>query len=111
MSNKKLRIVPLGGLGEIGKNMMVYEYGREYPDRGYRADVPRKRHAGDRLHHPRFRISAKIKRNWIRGIVITHGHEDHTGAIAHVVEQYQRADLCHAADPRAGGSQALARRA
>lgn len=86
MSNKKLKIIPLGGLGEIGKNMMCYEYGHNillvdtglmFPDNdmlGIDYIIPDIQYLND-------------KRDWVRGIVITHGHEDHTGAITHVLDQ------------------------
>ena len=85
MSEKKLRIIPLGGLGEVGKNMMCYEYGRNillvdtglmFPDNdmlGIDYIIPDIQYLMD-------------KKDWVRGIVITHGHEDHTGAITHVLE-------------------------
>ncbi len=86
MSQRKLRIVPLGGLGEVGKNMMAYEYGENilvvdaglmFPDNdmlGIDYIIPDFQYLLDRA-------------DWVRGIVITHGHEDHTGAIAHLVDK------------------------
>ncbi|HSQ26359.1 MAG TPA: ribonuclease J [Anaerolineales bacterium] len=86
MSEKKLRIIPMGGLGEVGKNMMCYEYGQNillvdtglmFPDNdmlGIDYIIPDLQYLND-------------KKNWVRGIVITHGHEDHTGAITHVLDQ------------------------
>jgi ribonuclease J len=85
MSDKKLRIIPLGGLGEVGKNMMAYEYGKNilivdtglmFPENdmlGIDYIIPDFNYLMDKLH-------------WVRGIVVTHGHEDHTGAINHVLE-------------------------
>jgi ribonuclease J len=81
---EKIRLVPLGGLGEVGKNMMVVEYGNDImiidagvmfpddemfgvdlviPDTGYLAD----------------------KKQRIRGILITHGHEDHVGGLPYIL--------------------------
>lgn len=86
MSEKKLRIIPLGGLGEVGKNMMCYEFGQNillvdtglmFPDNdmlGIDYIIPDIQYLND-------------KKDWVRGIVITHGHEDHTGAITHVLDQ------------------------
>ncbi|MBY0371006.1 ribonuclease J [bacterium] len=80
MSSKKLKIIPLGGLGEIGMNCMVLEWDREmvlvdcgiqFPD----ASVP-----GVELLTPDLSyVRQNAKR--LKGIVLTHGHDDHIGAI------------------------------
>ncbi|NLE44643.1 MAG: ribonuclease J [Chloroflexi bacterium] len=83
----ELRIVPLGGLGEVGKNMMCIEYGRDIividvgimfpefdmlgidyilPDWGYLRD----------------------KKDLVRAVLITHGHEDHIGGLSHFLEEF-----------------------
>jgi hypothetical protein len=82
----KLKIIPLGGLGEIGKNMTAYEYGNDiivvdcgmgFPDEDmYGIDVV----IPDISY-----LKANISK--IRGIVITHGHEDHIGAIPYVISE------------------------
>ena len=86
MSKNKLRIIPLGGLGEVGKNMMVYEYGKNilivdtgimFPDH----DMP-----GIDYIIPDFEYIKKNK-DLVRGIIITHGHMDHVGAISYVLEE------------------------
>ncbi len=86
MSKNKLRIIPLGGLGEVGKNMMVYEYGKNilivdtgimFPDH----DMP-----GIDYIIPDFEY-IKENKDLVRGIVITHGHMDHVGAISYVLEE------------------------
>lgn len=86
MASNKLRIVPLGGLGEVGKNMMVIEYGRNaiIVDTGIM--FPENDMLGIDYIIPDFDYILD-KTDIIRGIVITHGHEDHTGAIRHVLEQ------------------------
>lgn len=88
MSNKKLRIVPLGGLGEVGKNMMVYEYGENILIVDTGIMFPENDMLGIDYIIPDFNYLSD-KSHLVRGIVITHGHEDHTGAIRHVIEQIQ----------------------
>ena len=84
MANK-LRIIPLGGLGEIGKNMMLFEYGKDslVVDTGLM--FPENDMLGIDYIIPDFRYLLG-KKDTVRGVVITHGHEDHTGAITHVME-------------------------
>ena len=88
MSNKKLRIVPLGGLGEIGKNMMVYEYDGKILIVDTGIMFPENDMLGIDYIIPDFNY-LRDKREQVVGIVITHGHEDHTGAISHVFEEIQ----------------------
>src|SRR5687767_14538776 len=84
-----LRAIPFGGLGEIGKNMMLLEYetdetldsiiidtGIMFPENdmlGIDYIIPDFQYIMDRLET-------------VRAVIITHGHEDHTGAIHHVME-------------------------
>jgi ribonuclease J len=86
MSDKKLRIVPLGGLGEVGKNMMVVEYSEEILVIDAGLMFPENDMLGIDYIIPDFQYLLD-KRQWVKGIIITHGHEDHTGAIHHVMEQ------------------------
>jgi ribonuclease J len=88
MSNKKLRIIPLGGLGEVGKNMMLYEYGDNILVVDTGIMFPENDMLGIDYIIPDFNYLLE-KRHLVRGIVITHGHEDHTGAIRHVIEEIQ----------------------
>ena len=81
----KLRIIPLGGLGEVGKNMMVYEYGENILVVDTGIMFPENDMLGIDYIIPDFEY-LKDNADKVRGIVITHGHEDHTGAIAHVLE-------------------------
>ena len=83
---QKLKIIPLGGLNEIGKNMTVFEYGDDifvvdcgiaFPD----DDMP-----GVDLVIPDTAYLEKNK-DRVRGIVITHGHEDHIGALPFVLKK------------------------
>ncbi|MBN1581482.1 MAG: ribonuclease J [Anaerolineae bacterium] len=82
-----LNIVPLGGLGEIGKNMMSVEYGRNIliVDAGImfpEADMP-----GIDYIIPDWDY-LRDKKDRVRGIVITHGHQDHIGALPHFLEEF-----------------------
>ena len=81
----KLKIIPLGGLGEVGKNMTAYEFNHEimivdagimFPDNdmiGIDYIIPDYQYLLNKAHQ-------------VVGIVITHGHEDHIGAIQHVLK-------------------------
>jgi len=86
MSNNKLRIIPLGGLGEVGKNMMVYEYGQNILIVDAGLMFPENDMLGVDYIIPDFQYLLD-KADWVRGIVVTHGHEDHTGAISHLMEK------------------------
>ncbi len=86
MSDKSLRLVPLGGLGEIGKNMMCIEYGDNILIVDTGLMFPENDMLGIDYVIPDFRYLLD-KRDKVRGIVVTHGHEDHTGAIRHVLEE------------------------
>ena len=81
-----LRVIPLGGLGEIGKNMLVLESGENiliidaglmFPSsemHGVDIVIPDAEYVLDR-------------QEWVRGIILTHGHEDHIGALAYLLEE------------------------
>jgi len=86
MSKRKLRVIPLGGLGEVGKNMMVYEYGENILVVDAGLMFPENDMLGIDYIIPDFNYLIE-RADWVRGIVITHGHEDHTGAIAHLVDK------------------------
>lgn len=85
MKDKSLRIIPLGGLGEVGKNMTIYEYknqilivdaGMMFPDNDM---------IGIDYIIPDFNY-VRQNADKVVGIVVTHGHEDHVGAIGHLLE-------------------------
>jgi ribonuclease J len=88
MSSKTLRLIPLGGLGEIGKNMFAIEYGENILVIDSGIMFPENDMLGIDYIIPDFKYVLDRK-DKVRGIVITHGHEDHTGAIRHVVEEIQ----------------------
>lgn len=82
----KLRIVPLGGLGEVGKNMTCIEYGRNiliidagimFPE----SDMP-----GVDYLLPDWDY-IRDKKDWVRAVLLTHGHLDHIGALAHLLRE------------------------
>ncbi len=88
MTSKKhrLRVIPLGGLGEIGKNMTVFEYGNDMVLVDAGIMFPDDDHPGVDLILPDFSYVTKRK-DKLRGIVITHGHEDHTGALPYLLKE------------------------
>ena len=87
MSKKeKLKIVPLGGLGEVGKNMMAYQFGGEIIVVDTGIMFPENDMLGIDYIIPDFEYLLD-KADCVRGIIITHGHEDHIGAIHHLIER------------------------
>jgi ribonuclease J len=83
----KLRIIPLGGLGEVGKNMMAFEYGRNIMIVDAGMMFPEHDMPGVDYVIPDYRY-LRGKEDRIRGVVITHGHEDHIGALPHFLEEF-----------------------
>jgi len=86
MSKKnKLRIIPLGGLGEVGKNMMAYEYGNDIIVVDAGIMFPKNDMLGVDYIIPDYEYLKK-RANRVLGLFITHGHEDHIGAVQHFTE-------------------------
>lgn len=83
-ANSNLKVMFLGGVGEIGKNMMVLEYGNDIIVLDCGATFPSDDMPGIDLVVPDITY-LKANRDKIRGIVLTHGHEDHIGAIPYVM--------------------------
>ncbi|MDY7078400.1 MAG: ribonuclease J [Chloroflexota bacterium] len=84
---EKLRIVPLGGLGEVGKNMLSIEYGRNILIVDAGIMFPESDMLGIDYIIPDWEY-LRDKKDHIRAIVITHGHEDHIGALSHFLEEF-----------------------
>jgi ribonuclease J len=88
MKQNSLRIIPLGGLGEVGRNMMAYEYGGQILVVDVGLMFPENDMLGVDYIIPDMTY-LRQHRQQVVGIVITHGHEDHIGAIQHIVEDIQ----------------------
>ncbi len=82
--SETLRIVPLGGLGEVGKNMTVYELGDDVLVVDAGLAFPRDEHLGVDLVLPDF---SYLESRRVRAVVLTHGHEDHVGALPYVLRE------------------------
>lgn len=85
--SKKIKITPLGGLHEIGKNMTVFEYGSDLIILDCGLAFPDDDMLGVDMVIPDITYLHKHQ-NRIRGIVLTHGHEDHIGAIPYVLKEF-----------------------
>ena len=83
---QKLKIIPLGGLGEIGKNMTVLEYGSDMIVIDCGMGFPDEDMYGIDVVLPDISY-LKNNASRIRGIILTHGHEDHIGAVPYVLRE------------------------
>ncbi len=84
--SKNLQLIPLGGVGEIGKNMFLLQYGKEciLMDAGLK--FPDEAMLGVDIVIPD--TSYLLEQNLdLKGIILTHGHEDHIGAIPYIIEE------------------------
>src|SRR4026208_1612276 len=79
-----LRIIPLGGLGEVGKNMTVYETAGEILVVDAGLAFPRDEHLGVDLLLPDV---GYLQGRRVRAVVLTHGHEDHVGGLPYLLPE------------------------
>ena len=83
---ENLKIIPLGGIQEIGKNITVFEYENDIVIVDCGVSFPEDDMLGIDLVIPDFTYLVKNKEK-IRGLVVTHGHEDHIGSIPYLIRQ------------------------
>ncbi|MCL2837600.1 MAG: ribonuclease J [Oscillospiraceae bacterium] len=84
---KKIKIIPLGGMNEIGKNLTVFEYGSDIILLDCGVAFPNEEMFGIDLVIPDITYLQKHA-NRIKGIVLTHGHEDHVGSVPYVLKEF-----------------------
>ena len=82
----KLKIIPLGGLGEVGKNMTVFEFGSDIIIVDCGMGFPDEDMYGVDIVLPDFAY-LKANANRIKGLILTHGHEDHIGSVPYLVRE------------------------
>jgi len=83
---KPVRIIPLGGLGEVGKNMTVFEQDGELVLLDAGLTFPRPEMHGIDLVLPDFAYVAD-RADRLRAVILTHGHEDHVGALPYLLKE------------------------
>ena len=84
VKTRKLRIIPLGGLEEVGRNMTLFEYGNEIIIVDMGLQFPEEDMPGIDYIIPNISYLKGKEKN-IKGIFITHGHYDHIGAMPHLL--------------------------
>ena len=90
---EKLKIIPLGGLNEIGKNITVLEYGKDMIVVDCGVGFPDEDMYGVDLVIPDFTYLVQNEKK-LRGMFITHGHEDHIGALKYIWPKFRKPIFC-----------------
>ncbi|MGI8420713.1 MAG: ribonuclease J, partial [Gaiellaceae bacterium] len=86
MSDAVLRIIPLGGLGEVGKNTTVFELGDEIVVVDAGLAFPRDEHLGVDLVLPDYSY-LRERAEKVKAVILTHGHEDHVGSLPYLMRE------------------------
>src|SRR6476659_965232 len=84
MSDSVLRVIPLGGLGEVGKNMTVFEIAGQILLVDAGLAFPRDEHLGVDLILPDF---GYLQGREVLAVILTHAHEDHVGALPYLLRE------------------------
>src|SRR2546423_5714840 len=88
MADKKLQVIPLGGLGEFGMHMMALRYGDDIVVIDAGMMFPENELLGVDIVTPDLTF-LKENRAQVRALLLTHGHEDHIGAVAFFLAEFQ----------------------